>query len=518
MTLFHLCGWVCLLLTITSGENRLGKARQAVQDWIETPRRLVIRNDERSRTSCADLVVQGTGKSIFVISVHNGHAYIFADGKKVPVTEAVALSTMAKVFPLPPATQAKRVEARPNERVSRPSRRTFVPLRHTGGEQRCGLAFPSGPPMDDGVRPACHKNLFLQGKGVFEKTGNPLEVAIEGQGYFQIRNPINGDVFYTRDGSFQVNANGQLVTSDGFLEPAITIPQESMELLIGRDGTVSVVLPGRVRYPCQVGAITLARFINPGGLTPVTFEGNLLAESGASGSAIVNNPGDNGAGMLRQGFREVFDADEVAETPVVRNHQRSRREAPINLFTQGWLHYTGNPLDLAVEGQGFFQIRLPAEESVRYTRDGSFTLNAEGQIITADGFPLEPGITIPQDALAIHIASDGTVTVDLPNDAQKKVGQIQLTRFINPAGLASSPFDGGLLSRSAASGPPMIQTPGVGGAGLLRQAFREMPRSSQRPEKELAKLLQAIEEFNRKTAGSQGFEIRLTPARAASKR
>ncbi|MEA5444240.1 flagellar basal-body rod protein FlgG [Gammaproteobacteria bacterium AB-CW1] len=141
------------------------------------------------------------------------------------------------------------------------------------------------------------------------------------------------------------------------------------------------------------------------------------------------------------------------------------------LFNQGNMIQTENPLDLAIEGDGFFEIRLP-DGSQAYTRDGSFQLNAEGEVVTSSGYSLEPGIQIPPDAESVSIGSDGTVSAKLAGQAEPvQLGEIQLTRFINPGGLQARGEN--LFMESASSGPPQPGTPGFDGLGMLQQGSLE---------------------------------------------
>ena len=140
-------------------------------------------------------------------------------------------------------------------------------------------------------------------------------------------------------------------------------------------------------------------------------------------------------------------------------------------YSQGGLTQTGNPLDLAVQGQGFFQIQMP-DGTLAYTRDGTFQTNAQGQIVTASGYQVQPGITIPQGAQSVTIGSDGTVSVLLAGQsAPTQVGQLQLANFINPPGL--TPVGQNLLVQSAASGSPQTGSPGTNGFGTLGQGKLE---------------------------------------------
>lgn len=140
--------------------------------------------------------------------------------------------------------------------------------------------------------------------------------------------------------------------------------------------------------------------------------------------------------------------------------------------SQGDLNTTGNPLDLAIQGLGFFQVELPTGETA-YTRAGTFHLDAQGNIVTADGNPLSPAITIPPDALSISIGSDGTVSVTQPGQsAAQQVGNIQLALFPNAGGLNS--IGRNLFLATTASGDPIVGTPGGSeGLGTLQQGMLE---------------------------------------------
>lgn len=142
------------------------------------------------------------------------------------------------------------------------------------------------------------------------------------------------------------------------------------------------------------------------------------------------------------------------------------------VFTQGSLQQTGNPLDVAIEGDGFFQITLP-DGTTGYTRDGSFKEDANGSIVTAAGYFLQPQVNIPQNAVSVSINPDGTVTAQVPGSTQPQtLGTVSLARFVNPAGL--SPITGGnYYTETAASGPPIVSQPGINGAGNLQGGFTE---------------------------------------------
>jgi flagellar basal-body rod protein FlgG len=133
---------------------------------------------------------------------------------------------------------------------------------------------------------------------------------------------------------------------------------------------------------------------------------------------------------------------------------------------------TGHPLDMVIEGDGFFQVELP-DGTIAYTRDGNFKLDQNGQVVTADGYPMTPSITIPTDYQQITIGSDGVVSVIIQaNPVPQNVGTIQLVRFVNPAGLDAR-MGRNLLLETQASGSPIVGQPGLNGIGTLEQGFLE---------------------------------------------
>jgi flagellar basal-body rod protein FlgG len=148
-----------------------------------------------------------------------------------------------------------------------------------------------------------------------------------------------------------------------------------------------------------------------------------------------------------------------------------RAAATARNFSQGTLNQTSNNLDIAVEGNGFFQIQLP-DGTTGYSRDGAFQLDANGQLVTAAGYAVQPGITIPADARSITVAKDGTVSVTLPGQAApQQLGVLQLASFVNPAGL--EPLGGNLFAETAASGTANTGAPATNSLGSLRQGFVE---------------------------------------------
>lgn len=148
-----------------------------------------------------------------------------------------------------------------------------------------------------------------------------------------------------------------------------------------------------------------------------------------------------------------------------------RPVATARVFTQGNLQKTDNTLDVAVNGNGFFQVLLP-DGTTGYTRDGSFHKDNQGQIVTSDGYPLQPNITVPADAQTVSIGNDGTVTVTQPGSpAATEIGAIQLATFVNNGGLLS--IGQNLYLETAASGAPTPNAPGTNGAGIVNQGYVE---------------------------------------------
>jgi flagellar basal-body rod protein FlgG len=141
------------------------------------------------------------------------------------------------------------------------------------------------------------------------------------------------------------------------------------------------------------------------------------------------------------------------------------------LHSQGNLSQTSNALDIAIQGNGFFQVQMP-DGTTSYTRDGSFQVNAQGQMVTASGFPVQPAITIPANATSVTVSQDGVVSVTTPSAvAAATVGTIQLANFINPAGLSSQGQN--LYQETSASGTPTVNAPGSNGIGTLNQGYVE---------------------------------------------
>ncbi|HVV44792.1 MAG TPA: flagellar basal-body rod protein FlgG [Bryobacteraceae bacterium] len=168
---------------------------------------------------------------------------------------------------------------------------------------------PSGLQLGLGTRPSSNEIIFTQGN--FSETDNPLDVVIKGNGFFQVR-LASGDLAYTRDGSFQLDKDGRIVTSNGNpLEPQITIPPNAQSVTIAADGTVSYMQPGQTSAQ-KAGQIQIAGFQNPAGLN--SMGQNLYEPTDASGTATVANPGgQEGLGELLQGYTEQSNVSIVQE-------------------------------------------------------------------------------------------------------------------------------------------------------------------------------------------------------------
>lgn len=193
------------------------------------------------------------------------------------------------------------------------------------------------------------------------------------------------------------------------------------------------------------------------------------------------NAGTNGFKRSRAVFEDLLY--QTVSQPGASSSQQSqlpaglqvgtgvRPVATARLFTQGNLQQTGNPLDLAVNGQGFFQVQLP-DGTTGYTRDGSFQVDANGALVTSNGFAISPAITIPAGAQSVTIAPDGTVSVVKAGTVTPTtVGTLQLATFMNPAGLQA--MGQNTYIETAASGTPTAGTPGTTGRGTLQQGYAE---------------------------------------------
>tara|TARA_R110002110_G_scaffold405241_1_gene624189 strand:+ start:20786 stop:21571 length:786 start_codon:yes stop_codon:yes gene_type:complete len=191
-------------------------------------------------------------------------------------------------------------------------------VRQVGSQTSQDTRLPSGLMVGTGVRTVATEKLFTQGN--LAQTDNPLDIAIRGRGFVEVLLP-DGSQAYTRDGSFHVDDQGQMVTSSGYvIQPTITIPENAQSVSIGSDGVVSVRLPGSNTIT-QIGSLQLADFVNPAGLQAMGE--NLYVESSSSGSPQTGNPGLNGLGTVVQGYVESSNVNVVEELVSMIETQRA---------------------------------------------------------------------------------------------------------------------------------------------------------------------------------------------------
>ncbi len=191
-------------------------------------------------------------------------------------------------------------------------------MRQVGAQSSGDNRLPTGLQLGTGVRPVATSRLFTQGN--LQQTNNSFDLAISGHGFFQLQMP-DGTTGYTRDGAFHPDAQGQLVNSNGIpLSPPITVPSGTTELTVANDGTVSVKIAGQ-NGVTEIGQIQLATFQNAAGLDPQGQ--NVFQETDASGNAVVSSPGQNGAGLLQQGYLETSNVNVVEELVSMIQTQRA---------------------------------------------------------------------------------------------------------------------------------------------------------------------------------------------------
>ena len=194
----------------------------------------------------------------------------------------------------------------------------YQTLRQPGAQSSQSTQIPSGLQLGTGARPISTANIFTQGS--LQQTGNDLDVAINGAGFLQVLLP-DGTTAYTRDGSFQKDNSGQIVTASGYpVQPAITIPSDATSVTIAVDGVVSITQAGSTAAT-QVGSLQLATFINNGGLQRVGE--NLYLETASSGSPTPTSPGSNGAGVLNQLYVETSNVNVAEELVSMIQTQRA---------------------------------------------------------------------------------------------------------------------------------------------------------------------------------------------------
>lgn len=184
----------------------------------------------------------------------------------------------------------------------------YQTLREPGSLTHQDVELPTGLQVGHGARPVATTKIFTQGD--FQATDNPLDLVIEGNGFFQIQMP-DGTTNYTRNGAFKLDSDGKIVTSEGYyLQPEITVPQGTQSITIGTDGLVSVLMPGQT-VPQKIGQIEMANFINPAGLSNTGQ--TLYAQTDASGEPVVSTPGTDGTGQIMSSYLEMSNVKVVEE-------------------------------------------------------------------------------------------------------------------------------------------------------------------------------------------------------------
>ncbi|HPY76890.1 MAG TPA: flagellar basal-body rod protein FlgG [Anaerohalosphaeraceae bacterium] len=192
---------------------------------------------------------------------------------------------------------------------------------------------------------------------------------------------------------------------------------------------------------------------------------------------------------MRQADREVSSG--ITAPSGVEVGSGVKIASTARVFSPGSMESSGNDLDIAIQGEGFFQVTLPSGE-LRYTRDGAFQKDSNGYVVTANGYHLSPGITIPQDAMSVDVGADGTVTVQTPSGVQV-VGMIELYRFANPAGLSAEGEN--LFKETEASGAAIAGQAGLEGYGTLLSRYLEKSN------------VQMVQELVNLITAQRGYEI-----------
>lgn len=215
----------------------------------------------------------------------------------------------------------------------------YQTMEYAGTSTSNNTQSPTGIQIGLGTRPTAVAKMFTQGN--FKQTGNNLDIAIAGQGFFQIEKP-DGEVAYTRNGSFKLDQNGMVVNSDGYpLIPEIVVPEDTTDIAIGADGTISIMQAGQ-QEAAQLGQLQLANFINPAGLH--SLGDNLYSQTTASGDPVVGIPGEGGLGQTKQSFVEMSNVQLVDEMTDLITGQRAYEANSKAIITSDTMLQTVNQL------------------------------------------------------------------------------------------------------------------------------------------------------------------------------
>ncbi|GBD94238.1 flagellar basal-body rod protein FlgG [bacterium BMS3Abin05] len=168
----------------------------------------------------------------------------------------------------------------------------------------------------------------------------------------------------------------------------------------------------------------------------------------------------------------VSNTGNSAPTSEIQIGHGTKAVSVLKIFSQGDVSPTTNPLDLAIDGEGFFKLQMP-DGRITYTRDGTFKISADGRLVTSDGYLLDPGISLPENTSGINISSDGVISAKVVGETEPEiVGQLELAKFVNPAGLKN--IGRNLFEETAASGQPLFGTPDNDGFGRVMQGYVEL--------------------------------------------
>ena len=218
----------------------------------------------------------------------------------------------------------------------------YQTLEEPGSESKAGVLKPVGLQVGLGVTPVASLRVFAQGE--LSGTGNPMDIAIEGDGFFQIRDPNNGEILYTRNGSFKITGDGEIATSKGYLlEPPVQVPEGASDVNIGPSGEITALMSGdESGVPETIGQIELSRFLNPSGMK--ALGGNLFAPTESSGISVQGTPGEGFNGVLRSQFLEASNVQMVEEMVNMIVAQRAYEVSSKAITTSDEMLQTANQI------------------------------------------------------------------------------------------------------------------------------------------------------------------------------
>jgi flagellar basal-body rod protein FlgG len=301
-------------------------------------------------------------------------------------------------------------------------------------------------------------------EGPIQQSGNPLDIAIDGNAFLAVQTTAGER--YTRNGALKINAAGTLVTADG-----TPIAGDNGPIVFQtNDRNVSISADGRVSVVDGAGSVDTLR----GKLKLVSFASQQLEQHRQHVDHRLQAPAREFSDLLYEHVRRIgsqaSDQGNILPAGIDLGSGVKTVGTP-RVMTQGSLSQTGNAFDMAVIGDGFFKIQMP-DGTFSYTRDSSFQMDGTGRLVTTQGYVVQPGITVPQNATGFTVNAQGQVSVTPVGSTTPTVlGQLTLTRFLNQAGLLS--VGDNLFQETPASGPPQDGLPGTNGAGTVQQASLE---------------------------------------------